>query len=291
MTPWFDAVDWCATDYQNRPRPVPTGIPKLDHVLIGGLKPGVYTVLGRPGEGKSALAIFMAESVATSGSGAAVISLEMPDHDAWLRAASSYSVRRNGENGCRMFSWSAVDYEADATARYGGSNLSSGGDAIITAARLMSSLPLLIAAPPEPSIGTVVSLLAEAKDVGAQMAVVDYLQLIDVPGIDREYERVSTAMRSLVGSSLELKLPIVLLAAMNRGGLTGGASMHSASGSSVIEYASTCVMTYVRDKDAESADGTRAMLLNVEKNRSGMVTDEPIRLKYWPAYNWIEETE
>lgn len=289
---WFDALEWTRTGYLDLPDPVPTGIPSLDHHLVDGMRPGVYTILGRPGEGKSALALMVAATAAVRGDCAAVLSLEMPAHDAWLRAASAWSCTV-GEDVCPSFSWSASQQSARISVEYGGKSLSSGGDPVITAARVMAArrVPLLVAEPESPTIDEVLGLLAEAKARGARLAVVDYLQLVDVPGVEREYERVSAAMRALALFAREEELPVLLVAAMNREGLTGGASMHSAAGSSLVEYASTCVMTYVRDKEAEATDppGTRTMLLNIEKNRCGMVTMQPIRLRYWPAFNWVQE--
>lgn len=291
-SPWFDALDWCASDYLSQPPSVPSGIAPLDSALVGGFRQGVYTVLGRPGEGKSALALAIVERTVSAGVPAAVLSLEMSAADAWLRVASAWSVRHKDQDGCRQFTWSSVWQQSAITVGYGGGRISSGADAIITAARSMAKAkaPLMIAEP-EPDLDRVVQLLQASRDAGAALAVVDYLQLIDVPGIEREHERVSVAMRALATTSKELRMPVLLVAAMNREGLTGAATMHSAAGSSLVEYASSCVMTYVRDKDADCAPGTRRMLLNVEKNRNGMVTEEPIGLTYWPGFNWIEECE
>lgn len=283
---WFDPVGWTSRDYLNMPQPIPSGYGEIDRHLCGGFRPGVYTILGRPGEGKSALAIAMMERIASRGEPAAIVSLEMPAADAWLRCASAHSVQ-NKE--VPQFAWSAAGSHSDASVRFGGKHLSTGEDPIITAGRVMSRMPLFITAPEEPNIDVVLDRLVRANDKGARIAVLDYLQLIDVPGIDREYERVSAATRAVVNLAKSLKMAIIVIAAMNREGLTGSASMHSAAGSSLIEYASTCVMTYVRDKDAQGDEGTRTMNLNIEKNRSGMVTLEPIRMTYWPAFNCVIE--
>lgn len=282
---WFDAVDWCATDYLSMPDPVPTGLGGLDHCLGGGMRPGLYTVLGRPGEGKSALALSIATCSVSRMVGAVIVSLEMPAHDVWLRMASAWCTQQKDYPN---FLWSDAQNSGRITVDYGGEHLASGQDPVITAATKMQGLPLMISEPEEPTIDAVVSLLRMGKASGARMGVVDYLQLIDVPGVEREHERVSAAVRALAQVARELELPIILVAAMNRDGMTGTASMHSAAGSSLVEYASTCVMTYMRDKTAADPAGTRTMLLNIEKNRSGMVTDEPLRLRYWPAFNYVE---
>ena len=217
-----------------------------------------------------------------------IISLEMPAHDAWLRCASAYSMHNESTP---TFSWSSSKMHSDVTVEYGGPNLSSGGDPIITAARVMAEnkVPLMIAEPSSPDISTVCDLLVRASDAGARVAVLDYMQLVDTPGIDREHERIGTVMRSIVNVAKTCNLGIINIAAMNREGLTGTPSMHSAAGSSLIEYASTCVMTYTRSANDNNTDGSRSMLLDIQKNRNGMVTLSPINIKYWPAFNWVEE--
>lgn len=289
---WFDALKWSMTEYMEQAEPVPTRIQELDNCLIGGMRPGLYTILGKPGEGKSALALAIATNCARFGTKTAILSLEMPAFSAWLRCASVWSVDA-GEDVCPMFAWSGADQSADITVKYGGEHLASGGDPVITAARVMAAqkLPLMIAEPKDPSIGTVLDLLVEAKEAGARLAVIDYLQIISVPGAERGYDRVTEATNALANAAKGLRLPIILIAALNRDAMTAGApGMHGAAGSSMVEYASTCVMVYTRDKEAkDEKPGTRKMLLSIEKNRHGPVTDVPIRLTYWPAFNLIDE--
>lgn len=294
---WFNALDWSMGEYLERADPVPTRIKELDNCLVKGMRPGLYTILGKPGEGKSALALAIATNCARFGIRSAILSLEMPASSAWLRCASVWSVDApdEGDFGCPTFAWSGVDDEAAATIMYGGGNLSTGGDPVITAARVMAAqkLPLMIAEPPDPDINTVLDLLVEAKEAGAQLAVIDYLQLINVPGAERGYDRVTEATNALANAAKGLRLPIILIAALNRDAMTAGApGMHGAAGSSMVEYASTCVMVYTRDKEAKDEEpGTRKMLLSIEKNRHGPVTDSPIRLTYWPSFNLIQEME
>lgn len=283
---WFNALEWCATNYLDQPELIPTGIATLDRVFVGGMRPGVYTLLGKPGDGKSALALHIVQNIVARGLGAAVVTLEMPPHDVWLRIASDYSSC----TGKNVFPWS----KASALGRYASEhaieNPLHGGDPIPSTAYDMKAFRLMIAEPPSPRIDDVGALLLQAKEDGAHVAVVDYLQMIDVQGVSREYERISAAMRAIAKIAADCRLPIILISSVNRDGLTTGVTMHGASGSSLIEYASVCVMTYRRAQDQSAAkSGTRAMELSVVKNRYGMITDAPIRLEYWPQYNRVIE--
>ena len=58
------AADYALGDYALESAPVATGIPGLDRVLGGGLRPGVTVIGGEPGAGKSALGLQVALHVA-----------------------------------------------------------------------------------------------------------------------------------------------------------------------------------------------------------------------------------
>jgi replicative DNA helicase len=69
-----------------------TGIEKLDELLDGGLAMGnKYTLAGRPGMGKSALALTIALNVATLGFAVILVSVEMPRGQLMLRVMSQES--------------------------------------------------------------------------------------------------------------------------------------------------------------------------------------------------------
>jgi replicative DNA helicase len=74
---------------------VPCGIGRLDSALSGGVRRGEYTVLaGRPGAGKSTMALAMALGMAKRGHGVLYHSPEMSTEQLALRAASAAASTR-----------------------------------------------------------------------------------------------------------------------------------------------------------------------------------------------------
>lgn len=74
---------------------VPCGINALDNKLSGGIRRGEYTVLaGRPGAGKSTIALAMAIGMANNGHGVLYHSPEMSTEQLALRAASAAASTR-----------------------------------------------------------------------------------------------------------------------------------------------------------------------------------------------------
>jgi replicative DNA helicase len=65
---------------------IPTGIPKLDRKLGGGLRPGqLHTILGGTGSGKTALASQIADEAVKRGHRSMMFSMEVDDVDVYLR--------------------------------------------------------------------------------------------------------------------------------------------------------------------------------------------------------------
>jgi circadian clock protein KaiC len=96
---------------------VPTGVPGLDHVLMGGyLREGFYLIQGDPGSGKTTLALQYVRSRAAAGEKCLYISLT--------------ESRRDFENACRSHGWSCDSFELCDLTR-SAANLASQSEASI----------------------------------------------------------------------------------------------------------------------------------------------------------------
>jgi len=176
-----------------------TGFDDLDR-LVGGLKNSELVILAsRPSMGKSAMAANIVEHVATrTGAAIAVFSLEMSSDSLWKRMlcsraeVSEYQIR----NGYL----SATDIEKlDGAAE----ELSQTGIYIDDSAQL-----------------TPTELRAKSRWLkqrhNIELIVIDYLQLLHVPGAKDDYQRVSTISRQLKTLAGELRLPVLALSQLNR---------------------------------------------------------------------------
>ncbi|MHC4975097.1 MAG: replicative DNA helicase [Planctomycetota bacterium] len=184
-----------------------TGYHKLNE-LTGGLQAGeLIIVAARPSMGKTALALNLAEQIATIGhpnggpAPVAVFSLEMSKQAVAQRlicatsGVDSHRLRRNTLN-------------KDEHHR------------LQTACGDLSEVPLYIDDSPGLSV---LQLRARARRMARQhdikCIIVDYLQLLTAPGSARESRQVevSAISRGIKALARELNIPVVCLSQLNRG--------------------------------------------------------------------------
>ena len=177
-----------------------TGLVDLD-ASIGGMRPGQLIVIAaRPGCGKTALALNIAERVAADGgTGVLFFSLEMPETELADRSLCS-------------------DREIDALCFRRGDVDRIGREALATRYEQLRDLPIFLDDTPgrTPSqIAAVARKMKRRHDIG--LVIVDYMQLIshDDPRVS-EYERVSAASRHLKNLSKALDIPVIALSQLNR---------------------------------------------------------------------------
>lgn len=176
-----------------------TGFSDLDFITGGLQSKDLIILAGRPGMGKTALALSLAYNVAKSNRGVAFFSLEMSKEQVGLRLASSVS---------------RVDQARLRSGRLRGEDRR----ALIEAAEHVSSLPIFIDETPSISVLEMkakIRRLQKRQPLG--LCVVDYLQLMQ-PGRARESRanevaEISAGLKSLAKS---FDLPVLALAQLNR---------------------------------------------------------------------------
>ena len=177
----------------------PTGLTDLD-ALIRGLEAGrLYVLAGRPGMGKSALAVTWAQHFATLGIPVGFLSLEMSSHEVVARFLTS--------TGRMSFhTLAAGQAPHDGVLRK-----------IAEIANEISHLPIVIddaAAMPLSHVLARGRAWRHRNKIG--LLVIDHLLLIQHEGENRT-QAVGEITRSLKGLTKEIGIPVLALSQLNRG--------------------------------------------------------------------------
>ena len=178
--------------------PVSTGIPAMDE-LLGGLYPGEMTVIGaRPGTGKTALSLQIAEHAARNGKRAVFVSREMSDVQIGERilARHGVSMARSRMGRLRQDDWTAAG-NAVATEDY---------KRILVDNRSVTVTGIRTACKRWKARG------------GLDLVCVDYLQLIHPEGgrFGSRNDQVAALSWALKELSIELQVPVLVLSQLNR---------------------------------------------------------------------------
>ena len=179
---------------------VPSGLLDLDDITSGFQDGDLIIIAGRPGMGKTALALSMIRNAALEADvGVGMFSLEMANHQLAMRLlcaearVDSHFVR-TGKLPAKL--WKNLGLSA--------------GD--------LEKAPIYL--DDSPAL-TVLELRAKARRLKAEhnigMIVVDYLQLMQGPrGVENRQQEISVISRSLKALAKELSIPVVALSQLSR---------------------------------------------------------------------------
>lgn len=279
--------------------PIPTGFDKLDEVLGGGLFPGVTVVAGEPGAGKSTNGLNIASNVADRGRGAVFFSAEMDRTECVLRLLSLYSGEFEWARAwksmtgvaqtVRMAASKGIDFETAVSK-------CRDGNVVLNA---LNNWPLAnrLAVLENTRSADIVNIIRridagerhrDGDSFRSPLYVVDYAQALDVDAYERdvsEYERVTAVSNVFRDTAKELRVPILLIAAMNRDSTKDKRpTMHGLRGSSALEYDAKVVLILQKNEVPGFVD------MHVVKNRYGNLTDDmPISFSFDGAHGIFKE--
>lgn len=199
-----DAINKVQELYENNDpiTGIPTGFTDLDHVTSGFQASDLIILAGRPGMGKTALALAIARHVAFEhGGGVAVFSLEMSKEQITTRLLCSEA--RVSNKNVRSGSLAEGDFPR-----------------LVDSAAKMSTSNLFIDETPAISV---LELRAKARRLHREhkldMVIVDYLQLMrgSKRNSERREQEISEISGSLKALAKELSIPVIALSQLNRG--------------------------------------------------------------------------
>ena len=255
----LDFMTFRAEVQQGKRQAIRTGFPSLDRILGGFAQGGFYVMAARPGVGKSALGIALADMMARNRR-VLYVSLEMTEAELNARRVAAVS---------------------DITCTFGkllfGKTTEEQDAAIANACGKLYAHKLQISAV---STLTVPELELQARNVGAEVVIVDYLGLLSAE--DKrlsEYDRVTQISGDLKRLAKRLGCVVLALCQLNRESVSAPGQdtrprLSQLRSSGAIEQDSDGVLLlhrpeYGRTETPREASAPQQFFVDVTKNRHG----------------------
>lgn len=266
------ANEWFEEQGQDRSlsRGAATGLTELDEILGGGLQPGDLVLLAaRPGVGKTALALALAEHTASCGQTVGVVSQEMSRDQLLQRMVSA----RTGIDLARL--------RADALRE---------DERLLTMDALgaISELPIYVDDQPGKTAGAV---RAAARRLASQhdchLLIIDYLQLL-VGGQaqgrpENRVQEVAAISRDLKLLARELDAPILALSQLSRAVESRASKVPQLSDlrdSGALEQDADVVMFIYREELYDQETDKKGIAeIHIAKHRNGPLGIVPLRFE------------
>jgi replicative DNA helicase len=246
---------------------VPTGFEALDRITGGFKKKELIIIAGRPGMGKTALALQIAKNTAERKNPVGLFSCEMSDESLARRYLSGVSNKSNVElltGNCNI-------------------------ELLLKNSEQLLNLGIYI---DDSSNISLVELRAKTRKLllryGIKMVVVDYLQLMKGEGQSREQE-VSYISRGLKAIAKDLDIPVIALSQINRETESRKEKRPQLSDlreSGAIEQDADMVLLVYRpsyykiptiETDGTSVKTDALMMIDIAKNRNGAIGEFNLR--------------
>lgn len=238
---------------------VPTGIASLDAKTAGLQQSDLILLAGRPGLGKTSLALcFVAHAAITHGKTCAFFSMEMSEMQVVQRLISMTAEIDGNRIRRGRLTMDELTRINDASAR-------------------LQQAPIFVE---ESSRLSVMQILAKARRLqaerGLDLLVIDYLQLIEGRGSrgdDNRVQEVAQISRGLKSIARELQVPVVALSQLSRQIETRGTEpmLSDLRESGALEADADLVM-FLWQKDMQDRR-ERVVHLKLAKHRNGPVGD------------------
>jgi replicative DNA helicase len=239
-------------DKSEEPEGIKTGIPKVDYIL-GSLHPSDLCIVGaRPAGGKTAFGVTVSLNAALAKKRVGIISTEM--------SVDQISFRFSAQ-------MARIDAKKYRTAGFDDQEWTR----VAASTKTLSELDIRVCDKTVMKVSDVLlQCRAWAMDGGLDLVIVDYLTRIkaDSPTGNQNLDvgEIATQMKNL---ARDLKIPVIVLAQLNRGNANRGDQMPRMSDlrdSGIIEQEADSIMLLHREEDD---DGNHKNLIIVDKNRHG----------------------
>ena len=286
---YFYGLKDIITSMQKEPpvQVISTGYENIDENLNGGFRPGLYTLNGVTGIGKTSFVLNLAKNILKQNKKVLFISLEMPKQTITGMLLSMCSlaedepytvieILENKELAEELYNKYEETYNLDKI-----TVVSVGNQSI-------------------DNVTKAVRQFVSEDPLNKPVVIIDYLQKMNVPGkYDSERLKVDKSLQDIVELKNNYDLTILLISSISRSAYTENSSIGSGKETGNIEYQSDIVMglDYGIDpnaKDKNTVQGQKAsedkptVHLRISKNRTGKPVQN-MRFEFDGAYRHFKE--
>ena len=250
LTESFDRLDELQKS-SGKLRGVPTGFRDLDSKLAGMQDSNLLILASRPGQGKTSMALNIAQHVAVvAGLPVGIFSLEMSQEELVDRL---------------LVAQADIDAWKLKTGRLGESDF----DRLSLAMGELAEAPIFIDDTPGSSISEMRTKARRLQiEHGLKLLIVDYLQLIKGRNLENRVQEVTEISQNLKNLARELKIPVLAVSQLNRSVEARGTKRPQLADlreSGAIEQDADVVMFLWR----EDTDKPNDVTLDIQKHRNG----------------------
>jgi replicative DNA helicase len=241
-----------------KPFSLPSGFQDLDNIIRGFNKGTLSIIAGRPGMGKTTLAINIMENILLQEINKPILffSIEMSSEEIAMRMLSSLAHVNHSDirdNTISDNDWKKIN---DMMAYFNQFPLFIDDSSILTPSIVQSKARKLY-----------------MEHGGLSMIVLDYIQLMTIPSYNNRVQEVSEISRSLKILSKEMQVPIIVLSQLNRNleeRIDKRPVLSDLRESGALEQDSDLIIFIYRDEiyNKDSLDKDLAELI-IGKNRNG----------------------
>lgn len=257
LTQSFDRLDELQKT-SGKLRGVPTGFRDLDSKLAGMQNSNLIILASRPGQGKTSLALNIAQYVAvTAGLPVGIFSLEMSQEEL---------VDRLLVGQADIDAWKLKTGKLDE----------KDFDRLSLAMGELAEAPIFIDDTPGITISEMRTKARRLQiEHGLKFLIVDYLQLVRGRNLENRVQEVSEISQNLKNLARELKVPVLALSQLSRAVESRGSKRPQLADlreSGAIEQDADVVMFIYR----EDPEKMEQVSLDIQKHRNGPVGEIPL---------------
>jgi replicative DNA helicase len=239
-------------DYSDGPPEVfvPSGVQAIDSMILGAVSGELLLIAGKPGDGKTSLAMQWAVTAAQNGTPSAIQSLEMGRRA--LRHRLIAGLTGIPMQILRTREWPSAKHKQKA----------------LEAAEYLASIPLYVDDRSGLDADAVYESIMGWKARGIGLGMVDYIQRMGGENESR-VQQVGDAVRAIKNAAKDADLPLIAISSLNR---TGGGSdkprLSHLRDSGDIEFEADTIMMFHYPEDDEN-DDVRLCDIHILKQRNG----------------------